>query len=66
MEQKQQEQQKQQIKLDREKTIILLKWLKQGFISPDDMPELREALGGGRLLTREEQIAYLEQLEREY
>lgn len=66
MEQKQQEQQKQQIKLDREKTIILLKWIKQGFISPDDMPELREALGGGRLLTREEQIAYLEQLEREY
>ena len=47
MEQKQQEQQKQQIKLDRAKTIILLQWLKQGFICPDDMPELREALGGG-------------------
>lgn len=66
MEQKQQEQQKQQIKLDRAKTIILLQWLKQGFICPDDMTELREALGGGKLLTREEQIEYIKQLEREY
>lgn len=66
MEQKQQEQQKRQIKLDRAKTIILLRWLKQGFICLDDMPELREALGGGKLLTREEQIEYIKQLEREY
>lgn len=66
MEQKQQEQQKQQIKLDRAKTIILLQWLKQRFICPDDMPELREALGGGKLLTRAEQIEYIKQLEREY
>lgn len=65
MEQKQQEQKK-QIKIDREKTITLLRWLKQGFICPDDMPELGEALGRGRLLTREEQIAYIKKLEEEY
>ena len=53
------QEQKKQVKIDREKTIILLKWLKQGFICPDDMPELREALGGGKLLTREEQIEYI-------
>ena len=62
----QEQEQKKQVKIDREKTIILLKWLKQGFICPDDMPELREALGGGKLLTREEQIEYIKQLEREY
>ena len=60
------QEQKKQVKIDREKTIILLKWLKQGFICPDDMPELREALGGGKLLTREEQIEHIKQLEREY
>ena len=60
------QEQKKQVKIDREKTIILLKWLKQGFICPGDMPELREALGGGKLLTREEQIEYIKQLEREY
>lgn len=60
------QEQKKQVKIDREKTIILLKWLKQGFICPDDMPELREAFGRGRLLTREEQIAYLKKLEEEY
>ena len=60
------QEQKKQVKIDREKTIILLKWLKQGFSCPDDMPELREALGGGKLLTREEQIEYIKQLEREY
>lgn len=66
MEQKQQEQQKKQIKLDRAKTIILLQWLKQGFICTDDMPELGETLGCRRLLTREEQIEYLKKLEEEY
>lgn len=28
------------IKIDREKRLILLKWLKQGYIYPMDMPEL--------------------------
>lgn len=28
------------ISLDKEKKIILLKWLKQGYINPMDMPEL--------------------------
>lgn len=51
------------IEIDRQKRITLLNWLKQGFICPDDMPEVRS---GQKPITPQEARDLIRQLEEKY
>lgn len=54
------------LQIDRKKRLMLLRWLRQGYIFSDELSLLYAESEGARIMTQEEARAFIRELEENY